>query len=123
MITKLKAMLLRVPRWLLSAMCLAAVLYLTLAPKPLPDTEISFWEHSDKIVHAIMFGGLCFCLGLDIWRGRRSPLPSRLILATAVGLFGGLIELVQDAMHMGRGGDWADFAADLAGALLALLFL
>ncbi len=123
MITKLKEMLLRVPRWLLPAGCLAAFLYLALAPKPLPDIKISFWEHSDNIVHAIMFGGLCFCFGLDIWRGRRAPLPSRLLLATAVGLFGGLIELIQDAMHMGRGGDWADFAADLAGALLSLLFL
>lgn len=123
MITEFRNQLLRAPRWLLSAVCLAAVLYLTLAPKPLPDTEISFWEHTDKIVHALMFGGLCFCFGLDIWRGRRVPLRARLLLATAVGLFGGLIELLQNAMHMGRGGDVGDFAADFAGALTALLFL
>lgn len=123
MIEKLKRQLLRVPRWLLSAVCLAAVLYLTLVPKPLPDTDISLWEHTDKIVHALMFGGLCFCFGFDIWRGRRAPLPYRLLLAAGAGLFGGVIELLQDAMNMGRGGDWADFAADCAGSLLAIFFL
>lgn len=123
MITRLKTLLLRIPRWLLSAVCLAAVLYLTLAPKPLPDTEMPLWEHTDKIVHALMFGGLCFCLGLDIWRGKRGLLPYRLLLAIGVGLFGGLIELLQNAMHLGRGGDWADFAADCAGSLLAIILL
>lgn len=122
-IDRIKQQLLRVPRWLLSTVCLTAVLYLTLAPQPLPDTDMSLWEHSDKIVHALMFGGLCFCLGLDIWRTRRGPLPYRLLLATGVGLFGGVIELLQDAMNMGRGGDWADFASDCVGSLLAIFLL
>lgn len=123
MITRLKTLLLRIPRWLLSAVCFAAVLYLTLAPKPLPDTEMPLWEHTDKIVHALMFGGLCFCFGLDIWRSRRAPLPDRLLLAAGVGLFGGFIELLQNAMRLGRGGDWADFAADIVGSLLAIFLL
>ncbi|MDE6514321.1 MAG: VanZ family protein [Muribaculaceae bacterium] len=115
--------LLRLPRWLLTALCVAAILYLTLAPHPLPDNDISFWEHTDKIVHAIMFGGLYFCAWFDIWRNKKAPLNLRLLLATGVTLFGGVIELLQRAMQQGRGAEWADLAADAAGALLgALIF-
>ena len=34
-------------------------------------------------------------------------------------LAGGCIELLQDAMALGRGAEWADFAADSLGVLVA----
>lgn len=98
------------------------ICYLTLVPKPLPDNDIPFWEHTDKIVHAIMFGAMYTCLYLDIWRGRR---PDSIIycwlLTVPVAAFGGIIELLQQVMGMGRGGDMFDFIADCAGILLAAL--
>lgn len=112
---------LRLPRWLLSVTCLTLILYLTLVPKPLPDNDIPFWEHTDKIVHAIMFGALYVCAWLDLWRGRRPALSRSWLLTVPVIATGGLVELLQQAMAMGRGGSWGDFAADIAGTLAALL--
>lgn len=108
-------LLLKIPRWVLSAVVLLAVLYLTLFPKPLPDNDIHFWEHTDKIVHALMMLGLYWAFAWDLRRG-----ATRWLLL-AVVLFGGAIELLQEAMHMGRGASWGDLAADSVGALVAWL--
>lgn len=114
---------LRLPRWLLTSVCLALILYLTLYPKPLPDNDFQFWEHTDKIVHAIMFGALYVCAGLDLWRGRPARLRVNVLLVVAVIAFGGVIEMLQQVMGMGRGGSVADWLADWSGAVLALMLL
>lgn len=113
----------KLPRGLLTAVCAVLILYLTLAPKPLPDNDIPFWVHTDKIVHAIMFGTLYVCARFDTWRIRRPDLTQSLLLVVVVSLAGGVIELLQQAMAMGRGASWADFAADIAGALVAMALL
>lgn len=118
---KLFAPFLRLPRWLISGVCFALICYLTLVPKPLPDNDIPFWEHTDKVVHAIMFGAMYVCLYLDIWRGKTPTVKASWLLTLPVAAFGAAIEVAQHLMHMGRGGDPADLAADLAGILLALL--
>lgn len=117
--TRMLNLLLRLPRTLLTAVCTALILYLTLVPKPLPDNDIQFWEHTDKIVHAIMFGALYVCAAIDLWRGIKASLRQRALLAAAVSLFGGAIEIAQQAMAMGRGGSLGDWCADIAGTLLA----
>ncbi len=111
----------RLPRWLLTTLTVSAVLYLTLAPKPLPDNDIHFWEHTDKLVHALMMFGVYTALALDL----RRPLTPRLrwLLFAAVALFGAAIELAQQSMHLGRTASIPDLAADLAGAAAALLLL
>lgn len=111
----------RLPRWLLTALTVSAVLYLTLFPKPLPDNDIQFWEHTDKLVHALMMFAIYTALALDL----RRPLTRRLrwLLFAAVALFGAAIELAQQSMHLGRTASLADLAADLAGAATALLLL
>lgn len=113
--------LLKIPRWVSSAVVISAVLYLTLAPKPLPDNDIRFWEHTDKIVHALMMAGTYWSLALDIGRGRKLSVSCRMWLLSVVIAFGGAIELAQEAMGMGRGASLGDFAADSAGTLLAAL--
>lgn len=121
---KLLSPLLRLPRWLLTTLSTTLILYLTLAPKPLPDTGIRFWEHTDKIVHAIMFGALYLCAAIDIWRLRRpASHRQRWLLYAAVVTFGAAIEIAQQAMDMGRAGSPGDWAADAAGALLALALI
>lgn len=114
---------LRLPRWLLSAVCMGLILYLTLFPKPLPDNDIPFWEHTDKLVHAIMFGALYVCLSLDLWRGRSVAFSRRLLPALASIAGGGIIELLQGAMHLGRGADILDFLADSVGVIVASLLI
>lgn len=121
---KFFALFLRLPRWVLSAVCLTAILYLTLFPKPLPDNDIQFWEHTDKLVHAIMFGALYVCCAIDIWRLHvRPPLRPSIALAMGVTTLGGGIEILQQAMAMGRGGSYADFFADIIGIILAYLLM
>lgn len=112
------------PRWVLTGVCSALILYLTLVPRPLPDNDIQFWEHTDKIVHAIMFGALYVCACLDLWRGRRRPpLRAGALLGLAVVAAGGAVEVAQQCMGLGRGGDVADLAADAAGVALAALLM
>lgn len=109
------------PRWAVSALCFALICYLTLFPDPLPDNDIPFWEHTDKLVHAIMFGAMYVCLFLDIWRGKMPSARASWLITLPVAAFGGLVELAQQFMGMGRGGDVIDFAADCLGIILALL--
>lgn len=117
----LRSWLLRLPRWVSSVVVIAAVLYLTLFPKPLPDNDIQFWEHTDKVVHALMMAGVYWALALDIKRGSFMSVRFLGGLFVGVALFGGAIELAQMSMGLGRGASVGDFAADVAGALLAAL--
>ena len=113
--------MLKIPRWWSSALVIGAVLYLTLFPKPLPDNDIQFWEHTAKLVHGLMMAGTYWAIAFDIGRGRRLSLRARMWLMVGIIAFGGAIELAQGAMGFGRGASWGDFAADVAGALLAFL--
>ncbi|MDE7387963.1 MAG: VanZ family protein [Muribaculaceae bacterium] len=128
--------LLRLPQWTLTAVVTAAVLWLTLAPHPLPDEmDVPLFEDIDKVVHAIMMGGLAAAAALDTMRrhkgGRNGArrwerLRPRacVIIIVAVSIFGGAIELTQEAMGLGRGAEWGDLTADIVGAIIAsLIFL
>ena len=78
--------------------------------------------HIDKLIHAIMFGGLAGALAFDYERtgSRQRPEPRVMLICCAISLaFGGAIELLQGAMGLGRGADWWDFAADTAGVAVA----
>ncbi|MDE6536034.1 MAG: hypothetical protein K2K82_08530 [Muribaculaceae bacterium] len=111
----------RWPRWLLTVVTVSAVLYLTLFPRPLPDNDFRFWEHTDKIVHALMMLGVYTAIAIDL----RRPLTAKLrwSLFAAVAAFGALIELAQQSMGLGRTGSAADLIADLIGTLLPTLLL
>lgn len=117
---------------LLTAAVTAAILWLTLAPQPLPEADLPLFPGADKVVHALMFGGLVFALVFDreLWRLRRQRLSGKLpqrklyiivLFFLAASVFGGVIELIQEGMQAGRTGDAADFAADCAGAFLSAL--
>lgn len=106
------------PAWTLTALCLAAIAWLTLASKPLGDTELPLFPHADKLAHAIMFGGLAFCIMLDSLRlGRRCRVSTAVWAAVASALVGLLTEVAQQAMDAGRSGDPYDLLADTAGAV------
>lgn len=126
---KICVVLRNIPRWVAPGLTLAAVLWLTLAPRPLPDTDVRFFEHADKVVHALMFGFLSWIFTADM-SVRRIGEPTafaslgwvRVVLpAVGAALLGGVIELLQPGLS-GRSCDAADFAADVAGVLLALPF-
>lgn len=119
---KTKQLIKRLPPFTLTAIVTAAVLYLTLVPKPLPDNDIEWFEGADKVVHAIMMLSITGSLGLDYMRryGKRelqAPALLIIVFVLATGVFGGLIEVIQGWMDLGRGEDIQDFIADCVGAL------
>lgn len=114
----------RIPVWTLSALLIGAVLWLTLASKPLGDDAPKLFDGADKIAHALMFGVIAAAVMYDWQRsGPRRCLSAAAIVVIAIGtaLFGAATEWMQDAMHVGRSFEWGDMAADAAGALVAAL--
>lgn len=116
-----------IPAGAFSAVVVCAILYLTLTPQPLPPTDEISFEWFDKVGHFFMFGGLCFAMTFDFRLAAvRRPGSCRaarnwqrqLWLALAAIILGGLIELLQMWMALGRTAEWADFAADVLGALV-----
>ncbi|SMB95707.1 conserved hypothetical protein [Hymenobacter roseosalivarius DSM 11622] len=81
------------------------------------------WEllSFDTAAHAFVFAVLAVLSFFSIRRQSRFPL----LRATAVSfviigsiLFGGLIEILQYSMNLGRHGEWSDLLSDGIGALL-----
>lgn len=109
------------PPFIFTIVVAGAICWLTLAPKPLPESDIPLFPNADKVAHALMFGTLCAFLMVDLMRGNHhirlavAALVSILVSAAA----GGAIELLQGAMHIGRSADIWDFVADSIGAVIA----
>ena len=110
----------RLPAFTATAIVLVVILYLTLVPRPLPDTGISLFQGADKIVHAAMFAALTYVATIDtcIWLSRSASMLVSLLIATASTVVGGGIELIQSGMEMGRSAEWLDFVSDAAGSVL-----
>lgn len=113
----------KIPRFLTSAVVTAGVLYLTLAPRPFGSVRIPLFEGADKVVHFMMFFAMAFAYHFDFRRGKKPVDEARLMGWIFVSLlaFGGLIELAQWKMRMGRSGDWYDLLADIAGAVYGII--
>lgn len=121
---KVKKRLKKFPSWTLTIVTLAAILWLTLSPRPLGEVEVRFFPGEDKVVHAIMFGFLVIMILIDR-RRKNSSIREEERFAwftfAGVSILGVVIEFLQEAMDMGRSLDVYDMAADAAGALLATL--
>lgn len=115
----LKGFLEGFPNGMLSAITLIAILWLTLAPKPLGDETPDLFPGADKVVHGIMFGFLTAMFLLD-WQRRHDWLPVKRQRAFFSGIvsavIGVLIEFAQLLMGLGRGFEYSDIAADTIGA-------
>ncbi len=98
------------------------ILYATLVPDPVGVDDLPSLPHVDKLIHAVMFGGLTGAVAFDYGRSCGVACLSRRVMvrvALCAALSGGLIELLQGGMDMGRGAEWADFFADAVGAAVA----
>lgn len=131
-IVKLQRSLEKWPAWILTIVVSLAILYLTLYPDPLPDDTPQLFPGADKVVHALMFGGLTLVVLLDrqrlLARQRKVwlPLPGCFVWSIAfISSFSGVvIECLQWTMGLGRGFEIGDILADTAGSFLfALLWL
>ena len=109
------------PGWLFSFIILIAILWLTLAPKPLGEKPPPFFPGADKIAHGIMFGGFVVVMLLDWQRKhhwRPVKLPGVLLCAAISSLLGVIVEFAQSYMNLGRSFEFDDMIADTAGAFL-----
>lgn len=105
-----------------SALTLGVVLYATLFSDPLGDHEMPPIPHLDKLIHAVMMGGLFGAIAFDRQRADKSRRLSRRFLNTlaiAIMAFGILDEIAQVSMGLGRSGDIYDLAADWSGVIVA----
>ena len=110
--------------WWPSGLCLLVILYATLTPAAELDVDLPAFPHVDKLIHAIMMGGLTGALAFDYARVRsRRPLTRAVLMAIAGGVAGFSLvdEWLQSAVTPDRSGDPLDLCADLAGILVALL--
>lgn len=103
---------------------LLAVLWLTLAPHPVPEPRFQLFEGADKVVHAIMMGGLAITLMYDYsrqggWKPRKIATKPIIIMSLSVAVFAAIDEWAQGAMGLGRTTDIYDLYADFAGIILA----
>lgn len=113
----------KIPRFLTSAVVTAGVLYLTLAPRPFGSVRIPLFEGADKVVHFMMFFAMAFAYHFDFRRGKKPVDEARLMgwIFVSLSAFGGLIELAQWKMRMGRSGGWYDLLADIAGTVYGII--
>ncbi|WP_230688353.1 VanZ family protein [Hymenobacter jeongseonensis] len=102
----------------------AIVLVLTLTPaQDMPRTPA--WEllSFDTAAHAGVFVVLAGLSWVSFSRQRRWPHVARhagLVVLVGTILFGGLIEILQHTMGLGRHGDWTDLLSDAIGAAVAV---
>ncbi len=79
----------------------------------------------DKIVHIGLFGMLVFLLTAgSFYKGGKTPLKKSLLSIYAViGIaLGGIVELLQKWVFIGRSCELNDFIADTVGVILSILF-
>ncbi len=114
-----------IKRWIWSILCVGVVLWLTLSSDPLDGAQEMIWfEGADKLVHAIMFGGVVSALMFDYKRGDcQRVLSVGTIVSFAIGgaVFGIADELAQQYLTVARSGEVLDFVADISGIILASL--
>lgn len=106
----------------LSLAVLIAILYLSFF-KP-PTVPFNTVKHLDKVVHLLMYGGLCSVLWFEYFLTHSKVNTMKVVLWIFVApvLFSGAIEFGQSYLTSYRGGDLVDFVFNSLGVVLAALF-
>ncbi|MCH5215949.1 MAG: VanZ family protein [Muribaculaceae bacterium] len=111
----------KIPFGITTFVVVALIMYATLDPNPLPDTEIRLFEGADKVIHTIMFLTLSLALSFDYNKklfGKYNNITVAIVVGLFSTIFGIAIEFMQDAMAMGRTADIYDAIADAFGAFI-----
>ena len=100
----------------------ALILVLTLLPpEDMPGTPTWKLLSFDTAAHAFVFGVLVVLSVFSLRRQAQAPTLRAAALTVAIigsTLFGGLIEVLQSSMNLGRQGEWTDLLSDGIGAVL-----
>ncbi len=100
--------------WFIFVLWTLTIVFLSLYPFKTSDST-RLWEHSDKLVHALMY--LVFAVLL--MNAQKGKLNYIIALIISV-LFGIIIEAFQEFMHLGRHFSIADMIANILGAIIGL---
>lgn len=110
-------------RHILSGSTVAAILWLTLAPHPIGDQQVTLFPGADKLVHGLMFLTLELIILWERHTLRQTSKAGIWLTALCVAIFGAATEVAQNLMQEGRSFEWLDMAADTTGAFAgSLLF-
>ena len=106
----------------LSILCVLLIWFLCIFFKS-PKTGLEQITFIDKIVHIIMYWGLCGLIWFEYLRSHACKSAVKLWAFAIIGpiLMGGIIELVQGALTENRSCEWLDLGADIVGVLLGTL--
>lgn len=109
-----------------SFLTLAVILYATLSAAPPDEVRFILFPGADKLIHAIMFGGLCGAILFDTYRSAKPEKANLSFLVLAItaitcATIGIIVEILQEEMDLGRTADIADFCADCIGIIIALI--
>lgn len=110
-------------RYLPTIIVLMVILYGTLASHPVMADDLPPIPYLDKLIHAVMMGGLLGAFVFDWQRAHRcTHIPKSLLWRAwiCVALFSVADEIAQGALKNGRSSDPIDFVADLFGAFCAI---
>ncbi len=114
------------PAGIMSVALTLVILYLSLDPNPVDQPSFLSFYGADKIVHFLMYFALTSAYLFDyaiLKYPHRTRANKELALTTVTILLGGIIEVLQLYMGLGRSMSMGDFLADIAGAIVGLLFL
>ncbi len=121
----MKTILTLISRYWPTALVVAVIVYATLTPQPVEPDTLPMIPGLDKLIHAVMMGGLVGAVAFDWHRvdPRRRPLTSRVMMWICFGatLFSAADETLQGLLPIDRPSDINDFWADLAGVCVAYL--
>ena len=108
-------------RWGVTGIYVVGVTFLSLLPSKKVSLFIPSFLHSDKVGHAVLYGGLAFLLCWALRPGTKHP-KWLLWAALVVQVYGALMELMQlILLPRDRFFSWGDMAANSLGAMLAVL--
>lgn len=119
-------LLLKIPIGIFSVLITLGVLYLCLAPQPIKDPGIFYFEGADKVVHFLMFFALTLSYLFDYWKivyPHRPKAKKTIAISVAAIVLGGIIEFLQEYMNLGRSMDATDLFADSVGVVCATLIM
>lgn len=109
-------------RWWPTTLTLLVVLYATLWPDPVGADNVMLFPYADKLIHAIMMGGLSSAILFDYRRsGKKITINTCFIVSLIMIIFSLLDETGQYVMGLGRSFELLDLAADTGGVILGII--
>ena len=115
-------MLRRLQQFWPSLLTLAVVLYATWLPADIEPSNLPPIPYLDKLIHAVLLGGLCGAVIFDCKRcDRHARLGRRTVwrVVMAVAVFAVVDEVVQGLLPIDRPSDYVDLLADWFGIVIA----